>query len=289
MANFSTYNQIVKAFNDIASAHYQVNSFGVGDSWDMATSGTTQYPLVWALPNDGSLSGKTYSSNWTLIFMDLQHADGGDVDDITSDMELVALDFIAQLQKPSYDFDFKAEGISFKRFNERFDDLVAGVAIDISINVPFTFDRCSIPSSLVNVSNGTGACAGVTITDSLGVYITTVASGGSYQESCSGGGTTITAMEGIIAYAGGGQANATALTATYNFVDTVATTGDSCKAITAAANAFQYVQNNGANDMYLYPVSGQNFSGLSANAYLVISPNASITLVCATAGTFRYF
>ncbi len=152
MADFTTYNQIIKSFKDIADSHLQVNSFGVGETWDLATSGTTQYPLVWAIPRDSSLQGKIFNSNWTLIFMDIQHSDLSDVDEIVSDQEQIALDFIAQLLKPNYMFDFKGDNISFNRFNERFDDLVAGVAIDITINSIFTYDRCAIPATRINIT-----------------------------------------------------------------------------------------------------------------------------------------
>lgn len=99
----------------------------------------------------------------------------------------------------------------------------------------------------------------------------------------------LTSVEGITAYAGGGQANATELTASCNFVDTVASTNDSVKAISATVNTFQYIQNNGANDLQIYPQSGQNFVGESANAPLTISVGGQLTLACATIGVWRYF
>lgn len=100
---------------------------------------------------------------------------------------------------------------------------------------------------------------------------------------------TLTSIEGIIAFAGGGQASATSLTATYNFIDTVATIGDSIKALSATANAFQYIQNNGANELNIYPQSGQLFKGLAANAPIAISAGGQLSIACATAGTWRYF
>ena len=186
--SFVSYNQIVDAFEDISTAHYQVNTFGIGDVWEVATSGTVQYPMVWAVPQDGQLSNKVYNSNWTLIFMDLVHKDEHDENEVMSDMEQVALDYIAQLQKPEYGFDFKADGISFKRFTERFDDEVTGVAIDITIRVPFIFNRCAIPASVITVGDSTGGssgssgtCADVSILNQLGTLIASVASGGSYS------------------------------------------------------------------------------------------------------------
>lgn len=104
-----------------------------------------------------------------------------------------------------------------------------------------------------------------------------------------GGGTVTTATSGITAYAPGGQANATACTSAYNYVDTVAAANASVKALSATSGRFQYFQNNGANDMNLYPQTGDAFTGQAANAPISIPPGGGLTIVCAVAGTFRYF
>ena len=148
-----TYNNILKSFEDISTAHKQVNTHGCGSEWDIATSGTVNYPMCWVVPTDSSLTGKIYNSNFTLIFMDLVHKDVRDVDEVTSDMELIAQDYIAQLLDPQYDFDFKADNIPFRRFEDRFDDEVAGVAIDITIRTTYVYDRCAIPAGSITIIN----------------------------------------------------------------------------------------------------------------------------------------
>lgn len=146
-----TYNNILKSIRDISTAHLQVNTHGVGSEWDIATSGTVNYPMCWVVPTDSSLTGKIYNSNFTLIFMDLVHKDVRDRDEVVSDMELIAMDYIAQLLNPEYNFDFKADNIPFHRFEDRFDDEVAGVAIDITIRTTYTYDRCAIPANSITV------------------------------------------------------------------------------------------------------------------------------------------
>ena len=44
-----TLNQVIKNLNNIASAHYQINSFGNGNVTEFATSGTTNYPHGWVI------------------------------------------------------------------------------------------------------------------------------------------------------------------------------------------------------------------------------------------------
>lgn len=173
-----TFNQINRAFNNIAVAHKQINTYGIGDIWEIATSGDIRYPMMWAKPENGSLETNVYVSEWTLIFMDLVDNGERNENDVISDMEQVALDVVALLGDSSYDFDFNYEGATLERFTERFEDKVAGVLARISIRVPYTADRCQVPQSGLTITNVSAACAGVTITDNGDVI--SVASGGSY-------------------------------------------------------------------------------------------------------------
>ncbi len=173
-----TFNEINKAFNDIAVAHKQINTYGIGDIWEIATSGTVLYPLMWAKPENSSLEKNTYVSSFSLIFMDLVHKDERNEKDVISDMELVALDVIALLKNPSYEFDFKAENISFERFTENFLDYVAGVIVNINLRIPYTADRCAVPSTTISVGDGSNF---VQIINAItGAVIAQISAPGSY-------------------------------------------------------------------------------------------------------------
>lgn len=146
-----TFNQINKSFKDFADAHYQVNSYGLGDVHEIAASGVVNYPLMWVIPQDSTLTdnAKVYESTFTIAFMDLVAKDERNENDVLSDMELIAFDFITQFQKPDYEWAFNPDGISIKRFTERFEDMVSGVAFDVSLRIPFVYDRCAIPASTI--------------------------------------------------------------------------------------------------------------------------------------------
>lgn len=148
-----TFNQINKAFNDIAVAHRQINTYGIGDIWEIATSGTIRYPMMWAVPQDGRIEKNIYVSSWQLLFIDLVGNGEVNENDVISDMEQIAFDVVALLQDPDYDFDFKGEGIVVQRFTERFDDMVSGVSIKIEIRVPFASDRCAVPQVGLSVGS----------------------------------------------------------------------------------------------------------------------------------------
>jgi len=99
-----------------------------------------------------------------------------------------------------------------------------------------------------------------------------------------------TSEAGIVAFAGGGQLNATVLTKDINRIDTAGAAGASVKPnVTATAPFRMTVQNDGANAIDFFPFLGNNFrrlgeAPLAANAALSIEPGNEVTVVCYTAG-----
>lgn len=91
---------------------------------------------------------------------------------------------------------------------------------------------------------------------------------------------------GITARAGGGQANATPLTATYSRVTTVATAGDSVRLPVAIAGSVFYAFNKGANSMNVFPSTGDRVNALSANAAYAVAAAAGVKFVCMVNGTW---
>lgn len=84
--------------------------------------------------------------------------------------------------------------------------------------------------------------------------------------------------EGIIAYAGGGQTNATQLVTVEGAhfrsrIDTVATTADSVKPDAAAVKDMEVtVVNRGANAMNVYPFLGDRFLDVDGNLMAIDAP-----------------
>jgi hypothetical protein len=100
------------------------------------------------------------------------------------------------------------------------------------------------------------------------------------------------ATEGIIAFAGGGQADATELISKLNAVDTVASNGDSVKCDAALQGKEKVVFNSTANDMDLFPAIGEELSngtaGLGVDTALSIAGGNSIRLICFSDGVWRF-
>ena len=146
-----TLVEINDAFSSIATVHRQINTYGIGDPWELATSGTTRYPVMWATPDTGRMDDPgTYVSRWKVLLLDLVKSDESNETDVLSDMEQVALDVVALLTNPAfltYDFHVDHTSVTIERVTEKFDDLLAGVLMTIEIRCPFNLDRCAVPQT----------------------------------------------------------------------------------------------------------------------------------------------
>lgn len=94
------------------------------------------------------------------------------------------------------------------------------------------------------------------------------------------------AANGITARAGGGQANATALTKAINRVTTVGTAGDSVKLPAAKAGASIAVINSTATSMNVFPQTGEDINDLGDNAAYAVAANKAVMFLCAVDGTW---
>ena len=84
----------------------------------------------------------------------------------------------------------------------------------------------------------------------------------------------------MTAYAGGGQANAVALTSDINEVSTCATGGDSTKLPAAVAGMEMVVINHGAAAMDLFPISGDFINEAAVDTATSIAIDAAAICYC---------
>lgn len=85
---------------------------------------------------------------------------------------------------------------------------------------------------------------------------------------------------GITAFAGGGQASATALTDGVNVVATVASAADSVLLPIVPVGAFVMVKNTSANSMNVFPRTGGNIDAGSANAAKAVAAGVGNLFQC---------
>jgi hypothetical protein len=93
---------------------------------------------------------------------------------------------------------------------------------------------------------------------------------------------------GIAAFAGGGQANAVALTADFNRVTTVATANDSVKLPSATVGKQVLVVNAAAaNSMNVFPSAGEGINALANDAAFAMAANRTAIFACVVAGKWN--
>ena len=90
---------------------------------------------------------------------------------------------------------------------------------------------------------------------------------------------------GLTAFAGGGAASATQLNSSYSVIDTVATTGDSVKfSTTLEVGVVNYVKNDGANALDLFPAAGDDL-GLGVGVAISVGAGKSVAFIGTVTGS----
>lgn len=182
----ASYNQLIKIQKDIADAHLQIRTFGNGDPLNIGNNVT--YPLMWSVQQAGSASiaGKYDMHSFVLIFADLVHADQSNEQEVLSDMRLIALDVLSQLQLPDYADLFEVEStariepFSHEIPNGNTADHVAGWTLNVSLKTSYLSDHCAVPSTLDPTAVTETVCAPVSVYDQSNNLIATVGAGGTY-------------------------------------------------------------------------------------------------------------
>lgn len=144
-----TLNEVVHELEQIANNHLQINTFGFGDVWEIATSGDITYPLMWTTIDgvDISTKDKTEVYRFSLLFMDIVKNGEINETEVLSDQLSIAKDVLALLKSPSYEWTFEDNTSTLEDFTERFVDSVSGWKMNISLRLPFTSDRCVVPTN----------------------------------------------------------------------------------------------------------------------------------------------
>lgn len=95
------------------------------------------------------------------------------------------------------------------------------------------------------------------------------------------------AADGLTATAGGGQALALQLSATFNTVTTVASSGDSVKTPIAMPGAFVVVRNDGANALQLFATGTDTIDGSAGAVGVSQGASTSVQYFCSVAGKWH--
>lgn len=177
-----TWNNIITAFNNIADNHLQINTFGYGEFPDIATSGDIVYPMMFVAPAEAQVRGKVLRLKFEMLFLDIPKKGDVDVVEIESDQLQIAQDVISLLQHQDYEWKFITDSLKLDRFRNRYDDDLSGWVLDVFLDVENGKDICAVPTS-DSTPDSNPRCPSVTIYDTNGAVVATVAAGGSYTVS----------------------------------------------------------------------------------------------------------
>ena len=150
------YKQILTYFSSIAYHHEQINSFGFGDitqcTNDVETKQEPNYTRMYIVPDKVTLNQNHIHYNFNVIIMDLVDDDMSNLEEVMSDTLEIAQDiwtiFWQSYTNQSGNFsniivgDWSPEIVPFQ---ERFQTIVAGWTMQISMSAPFDYNTCDLP------------------------------------------------------------------------------------------------------------------------------------------------
>lgn len=148
-----TLNQVIARIKAIAEAHEQINTFVFGDIDDVLRAEVVYPACFMPYPIERG-SGSDLLMSCSLFFLDRQIVGGGEQDntfnelEVTSDMREVAKDIFAQLRYQKFEPRWNVQtDFSMTPRNQDGPDYLAGVQLEFTIKLPYTTDRCSVPTT----------------------------------------------------------------------------------------------------------------------------------------------
>jgi hypothetical protein len=141
-----TRNQIAIQLKRIATDHRQVRTAKVvnPDYFLHNEMKDVTYPAVFMTMGNSATEGKikTHTVQVTVADIVLHTTEL----EVQSDMEQVANDLVGQIGWEKQPWRF-TRSTTFEFFEDKFEDIVAGVTFSIDLEVPFLYDVCDLPSN----------------------------------------------------------------------------------------------------------------------------------------------
>lgn len=153
MVNFK---QIIQDLSGMAYYHPQINSFGFGSldqlTMDMETKQEPVYTKMYVVPGAVTLAQNVLQYQFSIIILDRINEDLSNQEDVMSDCLEIAKDIFTILYQ-SYtatfgDFTLYYEpswGPNVTPFLERYETVLGGYTLNVTINQPFDYNSCVLP------------------------------------------------------------------------------------------------------------------------------------------------
>ena len=146
--NRTTYNDIIKAFRDFCDKHYQIAQCITPTVEADFQTIENKFPSVVIVPVASNMGAGQLSLSFAVIVADILIADGSNSNDLYNDTLEIAKDFVAWFTgSPELDWSIGDE-VSIEPFAEKYDDYLAGWAMQVSVTVPYDHTVCDIPTAI---------------------------------------------------------------------------------------------------------------------------------------------
>ena len=159
-----TYKEIINRIRTVAQDHLMIKDFGYGELSDIKTQAQfgpggniddgkeADYPYMFLLPAGSTRNDPVVNYNFSMIMMDMARGEEGDDYDnyltIQSQCQQYIDDCLAQLYYYYKDQPMvQLTGITYTPFKEAYQDEVAGMTANFTIQVPNGLNDCIAPFS----------------------------------------------------------------------------------------------------------------------------------------------
>ena len=175
MGEIKTINQILTVLEDVSQRHYQINSYGVGASFEIAASTEVIYPLLWVNPISATMQRgnnnnyAAFEATVNLKMLDLVNKDETNENDVSSDTVQMLQDIITEFCSHPYyrESNFQIVGdVNFTPLDEVSDDETNGWECELLFRTPYVASYCTIPvSEISGFSFPSPSCTGLTVSN----------------------------------------------------------------------------------------------------------------------------
>jgi hypothetical protein len=152
--NYVNYKQIISDLEEIADAHLQINSFGYGDleqlTNDIQTKVEPLYTRMYVIPDIATLAQNEMTYNFQIIIADTLDDDYSNQQDVMNDTLEICKDIFTVLYLSEYE---SVWGDNVSPFLERFETVLAGWTLNLTITQPFDYNRCVLPELPFVITN----------------------------------------------------------------------------------------------------------------------------------------
>jgi hypothetical protein len=144
--NLVNYKLILQDFKEIAEKHLQINSFGYGDitqlTMDVETKKEPKYTRMYVLPADTILNQNELTYNFQIIIADRLEDDYSNQKDVLNDTLEICKDVFTVIYLSEYE---SVWGATCEPFLERYETILCGWLLNITLTQPFDYNRCDLP------------------------------------------------------------------------------------------------------------------------------------------------